>query len=48
MHNIVAPIILFKTNITFSYGCKYENYMEKNKPNVKVPVIVNECFHTQK
>ena len=32
-NNIVTPIILAKTNITFSYGWKNENYVDRNKLN---------------
>ena len=42
-------MILFKTNTTFSYGCKFENYVERNKLNEYVlKHLVNEYFHTQK
>ena len=29
-NNTVAPIIFVKTNETFIYGCKNENYEERN------------------
>lgn len=42
-------MILFKTNTTFSYGCKFENYVERKKLNEYVlKYLVNEYFHTQK